>query len=72
MGMGGLLRTIDQSRAANSRDVKVRVGNEKTPVFPGFESSCGLVRRPDHQEPPKGLEPSTYALRKPEDSSSKG
>ena len=38
--------------------------NEKTPVLQGFEDDCGLVRIAENQEPPFGLEPKTYALRK--------
>ena len=38
--------------------------NEKTPVLQGFDENCSPVRRAENQKPPKGLEPSTYALRK--------
>ena len=38
--------------------------NEQTPVLQGLDEGCGLVMIAENQEPPFGLEPKTYALRK--------
>ena len=34
------------------------------PVMQGFDENCSPLRWAENQKPPKGLEPSTYALRK--------
>ena len=38
--------------------------NEQTPVLQGLDEDRGLVMIAENQEPPFGLEPKTYALRK--------
>ena len=61
----GLAMTTDDDSAPSEIDCESpSSNNEQTPVLQGFDDDCGLVMIAENQEPPFGLEPKTYALRK--------
>ena len=61
---GYLVTTHDDASDAKNSPDSVSAINEKTPDLQGFDHDCRPMRTADQQKPPKGLEPSTYALRK--------
>ena len=61
---GYLVTTHDDASDAKNSPDSVSAINEKTPDLQGFDHDCRNMRTADQQKPPKGLEPSTYALRK--------